>query len=213
LFVGQQAVLQSHRGWDPGTLQLGRRLSRHFSLPLPVTGVSRLLIEVNRSLHHPRLFSEYSQGLSPDCKQKLVERYYWPYRRQVTEMIEDGLKRGTWVWHVSLHSFIGDWNGAPRTADIGLLYDPARESERDLCRVWQAELAACLPQLRIRRNYPYLGKADGLTTALRRTFAGRPYVGVELEVNQRWIYPGSPVWRQIQAAVAQTMERLAERKF
>ncbi|MEN9581780.1 MAG: hypothetical protein RJA70_4789, partial [Pseudomonadota bacterium] len=40
------------------------------------------------------------------------------------------------------------------------------------------------PAARLRRKYPYLGKADGLTTALRREFAPAAYLGLELEVNQ-----------------------------
>ena len=37
---------------------------------------------------------------------------------------------------------------------------------------------------RVRRNYPYLGKGDGLTTWLRRRFFSSEYAGVEIELNQ-----------------------------
>ena len=37
----------------------------------------------------------------------------------------------------------------------------------------------------MRRNYPYAGKGDGLTSYLRRRFPPGAYVGIELEVNQR----------------------------
>jgi len=213
LFAGHPAVLHSHRGWDPGTWQLGRGLAARFDLPLPATEVSRLLIEVNRSLHHPRLFSEFSQPLSGETKQALIERYYLPYRQQVESLVVQGLRQGHWVWHVSLHSFTGQWNGQPRTADLGLLYDPARKREQWWCQAWQRQLAAQLPDLRIRRNYPYLGKADGLTTALRRRFPADQYLGVELEVNQRWIEPSSSTWRRIRSAVATTIERMMASKF
>ncbi len=45
--------------------------------------------------------------------------------------------------------------------------------------------------LKIRRNYPYLGKADGFTTYLRRRFLPCDYAGIELEVNQRRLDPPS----------------------
>jgi len=35
----------------------------------------------------------------------------------------------------------------------------------------------------VRFNYPYLGKADGFTTYLRKQFPAN-YMGIELEVNQ-----------------------------
>ena len=39
--------------------------------------------------------------------------------------------------------------------------------------------------LNIRYNYPYLGKADGFTTYLRKQFPTN-YMGIEIEVNQKF---------------------------
>jgi hypothetical protein len=50
-------------------------------------------------------------------------------------------------------------------------------------------LADRRPEMRVRRNYPYLGKTDGLTTYLRRQFPAEQYLGIELEVNQRCLEP------------------------
>lgn len=41
------------------------------------------------------------------------------------------------------------------------------------------------PQLNVRFNYTYLGKPDGFTTYLRKQF-DKDYLGVELEVNQKY---------------------------
>jgi hypothetical protein len=35
----------------------------------------------------------------------------------------------------------------------------------------------------VRRNYPYRGAADGLTTSLRRKLNTPRYLGIEIEVN------------------------------
>ena len=40
------------------------------------------------------------------------------------------------------------------------------------------------PELSVRFNYPYLGKADGFPTYLRKLFPDN-YSGIELEVNQK----------------------------
>jgi predicted N-formylglutamate amidohydrolase len=209
LFAGQDEVLQSHRGWDPGTFQLGKRLAKRFQVPLFATKVSRLLIEVNRSLHHPRLFSEFSSPLSPAIKQKLIDDYYLPHRTAIEQQIRSLLKPTQRVFHLSLHSFTGHWEGQPRNADLGLLYDPQRKEERAICTRWQLDLRAALPELMIRRNYPYLGKADGLTTALRKKFAPSHYLGVEVEVNQNHA-PPSAHWANIcQALESSILELIA----
>jgi predicted N-formylglutamate amidohydrolase len=207
LFRGQAAVLRSHRGWDPGTLDLGRALEQQFNAPLLVTTVSRLLVEVNRSEHHPRLFSEFSRHLPDDKKRQLLQEYYWPHRQAVAAAVRQRLAGQTRVLHLSLHSFIGTWDGVSRAADIGLLYDPRRHREQAFCREWQQRLRTALPGRIIRRNYPYLGRADGLTTALRRQFSER-YLGIELEINQDHMQSHSAVRRQIQAAVMESLANL-----
>ena len=83
-----------------------------------------------------------------------------------------------------MHSFTNVLDDEIRNADIGLLYDPARPGETALCKRWQHMLRELEPSLRVRRNYPYRGNADGLTTWLRRRFPDAHYVGVELELNQ-----------------------------
>jgi len=50
------------------------------------------------------------------------------------------------------------------------------------------------PQLRVRRNYPYAGKGDGLTSHLRAHFAQSDYVGIELEVNQAIVFEAGRRW-------------------
>ena len=72
LFKKQETVLQTHRGFDPGTLDLFQFLKplSHFSI---FSDTSRLLIELNRSLHHKDLFSEFSKTLS-EAEKKTINR-------------------------------------------------------------------------------------------------------------------------------------------
>jgi hypothetical protein len=62
---------------------------------------------------------------------------------------------------------------------------------------WKASLAAIAPELKVRRNYPYAGKADGLTSHLRLRFPQRAYVGIELEVNQRIVFARGRGWKTL----------------
>ena len=50
------------------------------------------------------------------------------------------------------------------------------------------------PNLRVRRNYPYAGKGDGLTSYLRQQFSPAAYVGIELEINQKIVFAAGPRW-------------------
>jgi hypothetical protein len=97
-----------------------------------------------------------------------VEDYYQPYRQQAEHLVTQAIARHGRVVHLSCHSFTPELDGKARTADIGLLYDPARPGEVALAACWKAAIEARAPELTVRRNYPYAGKNDGLTTSLRK---------------------------------------------
>ncbi len=183
-FLEAKESLNSHRGIDFGALDLFGYLKplashSHYST------TSRLLVELNRSLHHPHLFSSFTKTIAEESKTAILNDYYFPYRKQVQEWIEKEIKQGFQVLHVSVHSFTPELNGEVRNADIGLLYDPSRESEKAFCKRWKSSINQIEPALKVRFNYPYLGKADGFTTALRKLFPVN-YSGIELEINQKW---------------------------
>jgi predicted N-formylglutamate amidohydrolase len=184
LFRGRAALLESHRGWDPGALALARKLARRFGLPLRFVTVSRLLVEANRSPQHPRIWSPCTAALSPEERQRVLDRHYWPHRRGVEAAVRASIAAGRRVVHVAVHSFTPRTRGKVRELDVGLLYDPERPRERALALRWQGALRDLDPGLRVRRNQPYRGVADGLATWLRRRFPGRDYAGFELEVSQ-----------------------------
>ena len=184
LFVDAQEALNSHRGLDMGALDLFYHLSKLARFSQSNT-ISRLLIEINRSPDHPKLFSEYTIELSKKEKMKLIETFYFPYRHEVKKKISELIAKGEEVLHFSVHSFTPVWKGESRNADIGLLYDPSQAREKSFCKNFKQQLLLQSPSLKIRYNYPYLGTADGFTTYLRKEFPNK-YSGIELEVNQKF---------------------------
>jgi predicted N-formylglutamate amidohydrolase len=182
LFSGAKGLLATHRGYDPGTLDLFEHL-KDLAQVSKSNSVSRLLIECNRSLHHPRLFSECTKECSIEVKKQLIETYYLPYRGSVEEAIRNEIQKGYTVLHLSLHSFTPQLNNSTRKNDLGLLYDSKREEERSFCQKFKAQLQLENSNLNLRFNYPYLGSADGLTTFFRKKFPTH-YLGIELEINQ-----------------------------
>ena len=211
LFPRGRGVLQSHRGWDPGALQLARTLARGLGARLFQSTVTRLLVDLNRSAGHPALYSRYSRGLPAQEKQRLLQRYYHPYRQALEDTIAQRCQAGDTVLHLSAHSFCPRLRGHTRRADLGLLYDPARSSERAFCQLLKTQLQVTLPGLRLRRNYPYRGAADGLTTWLRRCFPETRYLGIELEVNQRLVSGPARRWLALRQALVAAIGRTTTR--
>ena len=56
LFRERRALLLCHRGYDPGSLVMAKALARACRAPLVASTVSRLLIDLNRSIGHPHCF-------------------------------------------------------------------------------------------------------------------------------------------------------------
>lgn len=187
LFATRERLLASHRGWDPGTLPLARSLAAMLDAPLVASELTRLLVDLNRSPHNPRVFSEVTGPLSKADRLELLERYHRPHWDAVRAGLARLGRAPSRVLHLGIHSFTPVLSGVRRRPDLSLLYDPARPSERALAARWVRSLERALPGKAIARNDPYRGNADGLTTAMRKERPDRAYLGIEVEVNQRHV--------------------------
>jgi predicted N-formylglutamate amidohydrolase len=204
LFAGLDALLDSHRGWDPGSLQWGRQLARAFTAPLHAATTTRLLIDLNRSIGHRQLFSEITRVLPSAERERIVANHYRPHRDRVEGDIARRIAGAQAVIHIASHSFTPVLSGVVRRADVAWLYDPRRDREAALAQRWMAQLARLRPDLRLRRNYPYQGRGDGLTALLRKRFSGESYLGIELEVNQRFVVQGGAAWAALRRDLIQS---------
>lgn len=203
LFAGHEALLQTHRGWDPGALQLAREMARCFSAPLYFDTTTRLLVDLNLTIGLPKLFSdEITRPLPRRERQAIVERYYRPHRDKVEGEIDALVAAGHRVIHIASHSFTPVFDdGVVRRADVAWLYDPRRPGELAFSKAWMSAFGCRSPGLRLRRNYPYRGHSDGLTFCLRKRHAEEAYIGIELEVNQRFVARGGPSWEALRASL------------
>jgi predicted N-formylglutamate amidohydrolase len=186
LFSPDPAVLNTHRGLDIGALAIARVLARTLSVQLHYSQTSRLLVDMNRSLHHRKLFSEFSRACDLETHERLLHTYYYPYRQNLERQIRNIITDRRPVLHLSIHSFTPELAGQIRNADFGLLYDPARVLEKRFCGGLKHALDGHSGRV-TRLNYPYRGNADGLTTYLRSQFPQSAYIGIEIEVNQEHI--------------------------
>lgn len=209
LFKDAGDILRSHRGWDPGASKLARQFAAELNAPIFSATVTRLLVELNRSRGHARLFSEFTQALSREAKAKLLAEHWAPYRQSVENAITDKIESGNSVLHLSVHSFTPVWDRTPRKTDVGLLYDPARPLERDFCSRWQTAIRTASTHLTVHRNAPYRGTADGFVTALRRQFATDRYAGIELEVNQKFFNVSYKCRSELLASLTRSFQQTA----
>lgn len=211
LFELNPEVLNTHRGYDIGALELTRTISQTLESDAHAHDVSRLLIDLNRSLNNPSAFSEFTDEVGEETRRSIVEEYYLPYRSKVKQNISSLISNKVPVLHLSVHTFTPTMNGEHRNADVGILYDPKRKQEKEFCRKWRKQLKKQMPELKYRMNYPYPGTMDGFSTSLRKELSEEVYWGIELEVNQRFaISEDDGKWQQIQNEIAKSLKKVIE---
>jgi predicted N-formylglutamate amidohydrolase len=184
-------VLKTHRAYDIGAVQVFRKLVKFAKPEFFCEGkFSRLFVDLNRTITNKSAFSDY---LRNNENAKAQATAYWnEYRATIEKFVESAIKPKTRavkpapeIVHLGIHSFTPVLNGKVRNTDIGILYDPARPQERAYANVIKAEIKRLYPAMKVRFNYPYKGTSDGLTTTLRKKFGPR-YVGIEIEINQKF---------------------------
>ena len=183
-FATASDEIQSHLGWDPGAREIGAFLAQHLEAPFYKCEATRLLVEPNRSLHSESLFSKFMQSLNPAERDEVLNQFYFPHRSAVEDWV---LASDKPIVHISVHTFTPIFKDVVRDVDVGLLFDPARTTEAVFCASWQMELQQTAPGLRVRFNEPYKGTDDGFTTYLRTKFPDEEYLGIEIEVSQRFV--------------------------
>ena len=205
LFKGRRNLLDSHNGYDLGALAMARRMAERFDAPLFAATRSRLLVDLNRSIGHPNIFSGITRSLPATEKKNILRKYYAPHRDPIQKSVSEAMLNGRAVLHIAVHSFTPVLRGRSRNMDVGLLYDPARHGERHFCRTWKREMQAHSPKCSVRCNAPYKGVSDGLATYFRTLFT-RDYMGIELELNQYHYQKGPAAWRRLGGVVLDGLE-------
>lgn len=191
-----QAVLESHRGYDIGALSVYKKIVKRLRPDFHCAAkYSRLFIDLNRSITNKNSFNEFwdaatSKGDVPKSLKDVAIDYHKKYREPIETFVTECLKNKTPIIHLAIHSFTPILNGEKRNTDVGILYDPSNPVERKLADTIINDIKKYAAQLRIRKNYPYQGKTDGLCTTLRKisTMAHSKefylYAGFEIEFNQ-----------------------------
>jgi predicted N-formylglutamate amidohydrolase len=211
LFRGKEGLLKTHRGYDRGALDIARAFAASCGVPLFSWNYTRLLIDMNRMCCSETLFTLLKDKLTDDEKETIISIYHNPYWDKVASHVSEGIVRCGMVAHIAVHSFTPVLKGVVRETDIGLLYDPKRSSETLFCRMWKKELRKIDQHLVVRMNYPYTGYNDGLTTGMRKWFTEVEYMGIELEINQKFLHTETPRKHSLVHAVIESYKKICEK--
>ena len=175
-------VLKTHRGLDIGALEIAILVQKKLKVDLVYSTTSRLVVDLNRTLKNPTLFSEFTTSLSKPEKQKVLDKYYFPHWCNVRKAVKKTIARNDSAVHVAIHSMTDQLNGQKRRMHLALLYNPIFEEEVLFSSLWIKELRKEFPHFVIARNKPYRGDGDGVTCEMRKE--NKNYIGIELEMNQ-----------------------------
>jgi len=184
-------------GFDIGARQVARHFAKRLACASVEAKYSPVVIDCNRPVTNRLLFSPLARQLPQEVRHSLIQEVHGVHQKRIRAIIDHQQRCGEQTIHLAIHSFAPfepgrvpsesnrrcDW---ARRTDLGLLYDPSRSLERDLCAHWYDSLFDRLPMIRVRRNYPMRGTREGLTQTLRRVYPPDSYLGIELQMNQAW---------------------------
>ena len=120
LFEAHQQLLASHEGYDIGAKELFLELE-DLAQKSFCADTTRLLVELNRSMHHKQLFSAITRQLPDEEKEQILREHYKPYRERVESLVHDFIMAGRQVLHIAVHTFTPLLHGEDRLCDVGLL--------------------------------------------------------------------------------------------
>lgn len=186
-------LLDLHIAWDPGALPVARYMARRFGAELWQGRYSRLVVDLNRTVGNRVLMRQmsddhpipFNRGLTASDRAERIDKYYRPYRDGVIEAIDALISAHGRCVHICVHTFTARLAGNERGNDIGLLHDPHWGIEREVCGGLRDHLDQQTEYVTW-FNRPYSGTADGILPAMRRRYDPEQFVGIELEINQKY---------------------------
>lgn len=219
--ANEDGLVNVGEDYDLGALDAAKVFAKHLRCPLVAAKYSPQIVDVNRSIRRPGVFSPVTRHLPKPVRDRIVREIHEPYRREVESTVARLMRKDDLVIHLSVHSFATfestqvtpegeDRALSARRTDLGLLYDPAREYELALCLDWYDDLYYSLPMLRVRRNYPRRGISESLIRSLRQIYTPDCYLGIELQLNRAWCVRDVPVRKKVLSGIAKSLLRLCD---
>lgn len=121
-------ILASHIGWDAGTADVARHLSKLLDAPLLLSNYSRLVVDCNRAATSPESILEESDGVQIAANKALSDEHiasrigtvFAPYHAAIAALLD--ARKDENIAMLSIHSFSPSLQGKERPWSIGVCY-------------------------------------------------------------------------------------------
>ncbi len=177
--------LQNHYAWDPGALEVARRLAEEIDAVLVHAAYSRLLFDVNRAIDAPDAIVTSGEGtpipgnleISVEERARREKCVYTPFHRTLDVLIEERLRERRPTAVVSIHSFTPSYHGVDRPWHVGVISHRDRRLADALLAFLRDDAQLCVGD-----NQPY-APDDGVYHTLGRHAEARELPCAMLEVR------------------------------
>lgn len=177
-------VFDRHVASDIGAADLTCALADHFDAPAVLAGYSRLLIDLNRQLHHPGAIPRVSDGIAipgnlevDDAqRQERIQSFFLPYHEAIEARLQRFLDAGQVPALLSIHTCTPVFDRVVRKWHLGVMWDLDARIARPMLDRLQAMDGVCAGD-----NEPYSGRhVNDYTIDHHAERLGLPCVGVEV---------------------------------
>ena len=173
--------LLQHFAWDPGALDVSRRLLEILDAPLVHGRISRLALDVNRDPADPDSIVTQCEGTMvpgnlrlPAAERKLrIAEIYDPFHAALADLLRERAQRGQPNALVGVHTFTPRLNGIARPWDCGAIFAEDRRMGEATVRALRRESgllvgvnAPYAPSDRVYHTMDRHGAAHGLPTVM-----------------------------------------------
>lgn len=204
--------LIAHIAWDPGAVEVARKLSEQLDAPLLEATYSRLLIDCNRPLDARDLIPEISEttvipgnhDLNSLERTARIDLSHRPFHRRIEEVIHKRAARGLASWIVTIHSFTPIYKGVSRPWPIGIIHDADARIAEPLIAALEKDNS-----LNVGVNEPY-SPADRVYYTLERHARPRnaPCAMIEIRNDEIATRETQQAWAMRLAAIFNEIERV-----
>jgi len=178
-------ALAAHIAWDPGALDVARRISSLLDAALVFQNFSRLAYDCNRPPEATDAMPAKSEvfeisgnaGLSAGARAARIDCIYEPFRSAIATTIRNRKASGRQTVLVTVHSFTPVYKGVVRDVEVGILHDVDRRLADQML-----DHAGRKRRFETRRNEPY-GPADGVTHTLKEHGLANGLLNVMIEIR------------------------------
>lgn len=200
-------VLERHVACDIGAADLTCALADHFDAPAVLGGYSRLIIDLNRQLHHPAVIPSVSDGIaipgnleiSAVERQLRIQSFFAPYHQAIEARLAEFLAAGRVPALLSIHTCTPVFDRVVRKWHVGVMWDRDPRIARPLLERLQAMEGVCVGD-----NEPYSGRhPNDYTVDHHGEDMGLPCVGVEVRQDLVDHAEGVRNWAGVLAAALQ----------